>query len=159
MLIELQAEAWIFEFMCYNNYHLSPDIFRLHRDQLARMTGPFWKEENISLNSGAQGLSDSINPPGRNQLPGIPEASTITPSRPSQEDRQPWDPNKFTPITPLTNYQLLWRTTATGLHIFDNSEHLPSSPPILQSIATNQQQRMHTTLQTTRITRSKCVGS
>jgi len=27
MLMNLQAEAWIFELMCYNNYHLSPDIF------------------------------------------------------------------------------------------------------------------------------------
>ena len=27
MLMNLQAEAWIFKQMCYNNYHLSPNIF------------------------------------------------------------------------------------------------------------------------------------
>ena len=116
MLINLQAEAWIFEFMCYNNYHLSLDIFCLHRDHLAKLTGPFWKKEgNTSLVPESQGLSGSINPPGRSQLSGIPKAMTITPQKPPQEDYWLWDPNKFTPTTPLTDYQLLWRITATGL--------------------------------------------
>jgi len=27
LLMGLQVEAWIFELMCYNNYHLSPEVF------------------------------------------------------------------------------------------------------------------------------------
>jgi len=41
MHMNLQAEAWIFKLMCYNNYHLSPDIFRYQREKILLIKNPF----------------------------------------------------------------------------------------------------------------------
>ena len=97
LLIGLQAEAWIFELMCYNNYHLSPETFRYQRDKILFMKKPFWEE--------------TANLPTIEEQPESP----ATPQIPADPTAQPYDPNIFTPVTPFMDYQLLRRTTASKL--------------------------------------------
>jgi len=97
LLMILQAEAWIFELMCYNNYHLSPKTFHYQRDKILFMKKPFWE--------------DNTNLPTIEEQPESP----ATPQIPADSSARTYDPNIFTPVTPFTDYQLLRRTTASKL--------------------------------------------